>query len=138
MTADHRGPPAPTRNRRSRSWMRFSAPTGRNLEGLCEDPQRHAGEQVAVELLDAGVLAWLRLDEILGLDVAVSGHRRDDALPRKLRFDQELAGFGPVDHHAGAAQPLRIRRGRQRLDRKSTRLNSSHPSISYAVFCLKK
>src|SRR4051794_41649193 len=23
-------------------------------------------------------------------------------------------------------------------DRKSTRLNSSHPSISYAVFCLKK
>src|SRR5207249_12334172 len=25
-----------------------------------------------------------------------------------------------------------------RLDRKSTRLNSSHVSISYAVFCLKK
>src|SRR6266480_961090 len=27
---------------------------------------------------------------------------------------------------------------RQRADRKSTRLNSSHMSISYAVFCLKK
>src|SRR5438876_7831498 len=26
----------------------------------------------------------------------------------------------------------------QLRDRKSTRLNSSHPSISYAVFCLKK
>src|SRR5438876_8177822 len=26
----------------------------------------------------------------------------------------------------------------QEGDRKSTRLNSSHPSISYAVFCLKK
>src|SRR5690348_14703623 len=26
----------------------------------------------------------------------------------------------------------------QYIDRKSTRLNSSHPSISYAVFCLKK
>src|SRR5690348_17615509 len=26
----------------------------------------------------------------------------------------------------------------EREDRKSTRLNSSHPSISYAVFCLKK
>src|SRR5438876_3394575 len=26
----------------------------------------------------------------------------------------------------------------QYRDRKSTRLNSSHPSISYAVFCLKK
>src|SRR3989475_3515032 len=27
---------------------------------------------------------------------------------------------------------------RRRLDRKSTRLNSSHSQISYAVFCLKK
>src|SRR5688572_30912569 len=29
-------------------------------------------------------------------------------------------------------------RWRSRLDRKSTRLNSSHSQISYAVFCLKK
>src|SRR3712207_7968032 len=28
--------------------------------------------------------------------------------------------------------------GREGLDRKSTRLNSSHANISYAVFCLKK
>src|SRR5438445_6583383 len=28
--------------------------------------------------------------------------------------------------------------GAQTLDRKSTRLNSSHANISYAVFCLKK
>src|SRR3712207_7882779 len=28
--------------------------------------------------------------------------------------------------------------GRRRIDRKSTRLNSSHANISYAVFCLKK
>src|SRR3712207_6969369 len=28
--------------------------------------------------------------------------------------------------------------GAQREDRKSTRLNSSHANISYAVFCLKK
>src|SRR6266487_5338929 len=32
----------------------------------------------------------------------------------------------------------RRREGAVRADRKSTRLNSSHPSISYAVFCLKK
>src|SRR5438309_7564475 len=46
-----------------------------------------------------------------------------------------------------AAAPLRQRprivpqqrhRRHGRLDRKSTRLNSSHSSISYAVFCLKK
>src|SRR5437867_8684873 len=30
------------------------------------------------------------------------------------------------------------RRNRRRQDRKSTRLNSSHRTISYAVFCLKK
>src|SRR5947208_10154372 len=30
------------------------------------------------------------------------------------------------------------RRNRERRDRKSTRLNSSHQIISYAVFCLKK
>src|SRR3712207_8309087 len=29
-------------------------------------------------------------------------------------------------------------RSRQLVDRKSTRLNSSHANISYAVFCLKK
>src|SRR3712207_8402766 len=34
---------------------------------------------------------------------------------------------GPVDDLVGV-----------RLDRKSTRLNSSHANISYAVFCLKK
>src|SRR2546422_4187895 len=32
----------------------------------------------------------------------------------------------------------RVRVHRDRLDRKSTRLNSSHGYISYAVFCLKK
>src|SRR5688572_33509569 len=32
----------------------------------------------------------------------------------------------------------RLRRNRWHSDRKSTRLNSSHSQISYAVFCLKK
>src|SRR5207248_10893880 len=33
---------------------------------------------------------------------------------------------------------VRLRELGDRLDRKSTRLNSSHRTISYAVFCLKK
>src|SRR2546429_6374417 len=33
---------------------------------------------------------------------------------------------------------LKIRNARHKTDRKSTRLNSSHGYISYAVFCLKK
>src|SRR5206468_5941880 len=38
--------------------------------------------------------------------------------------------------HAGLHDRI-VARG-DRLDRKSTRLNSSHDQISYAVFCLKK
>src|SRR5438445_6633287 len=34
--------------------------------------------------------------------------------------------------------PRWVRGGRHEKDRKSTRLNSSHANISYAVFCLKK
>src|SRR3712207_8450088 len=38
-----------------------------------------------------------------------------------------------------AVRPRRVgARGRRSGDRKSTRLNSSHANISYAVFCLKK
>src|SRR5690349_22196673 len=33
---------------------------------------------------------------------------------------------------------LELRHDGQHVDRKSTRLNSSHVEISYAVFCLKK
>src|SRR4051794_41703786 len=46
-------------------------------------------------------------------------HGLEDAVAAPVRVDAPaLAGLG--------------------RDRKSTRLNSSHPSISYAVFCLKK
>src|SRR2546430_11561430 len=47
----------------------------------------------------------------------------------------------PSRHEAGEHPALRARRGKGRRlwrDRKSTRLNSSHSQISYAVFCLKK
>src|SRR5438309_7088613 len=60
-----------------------------------------------------------------------------DALPisRDARLgerDRALPRIAP-DLHVGA------RTNRERAgDRKSTRLNSSHSSISYAVFCLKK
>src|SRR5215470_11687246 len=49
-----------------------------------------------------------------------------------FRSRRRRAGCAP----APAARPSRTGLGRR--DRKSTRLNSSHGSISYAVFCLKK
>src|SRR3712207_8824701 len=46
------------------------------------------------------------------------------------------------EHRAGVpdrgADELARDPGRELRDRKSTRLNSSHANISYAVFCLKK
>src|SRR3712207_7975377 len=40
--------------------------------------------------------------------------------------------------HAGTESERRDREDERCKDRKSTRLNSSHANISYAVFCLKK
>src|SRR5256885_8164194 len=56
-----------------------------------------------------------------------------DALPICLR---EQLAVRDDDHVAGCA--LQIRDPHPHVDRKSTRLNSSHLVISYAVFCLKK
>src|SRR3954462_10898357 len=47
----------------------------------------------------------------------------------------------PISHTEGFLCPSIARKtpgGKHGLDRKSTRLNSSHTIISYAVFCLKK
>src|SRR5437868_12198384 len=50
----------------------------------------------------------------------------------------------PILHHQHAVVgcfgdgEMELARGARKRDRKSTRLNSSHVSISYAVFCLKK
>src|SRR3712207_8579026 len=78
-------------------------------------------------------------------------HSLHDALPISGRPDRAGHGHNPRPFgHApksrrrgagtrerGRAAPSgRGRRGRE--DRKSTRLNSSHANISYAVFCLKK
>src|SRR5437762_10507748 len=50
-------------------------------------------------------------------------------------FGVEVDGnAGGSDHFAGGVEE----RDGSQLDRKSTRLNSSHRCISYAVFCLKK
>src|SRR3712207_8616073 len=59
-------------------------------------------------------------------------------LPRVLRSGHERAPGRDRARRPGVRR--RHRRGGQPAgtDRKSTRLNSSHANISYAVFCLKK
>src|SRR5207253_11363492 len=66
-------------------------------------------------------------------------HRGDDA--NHGDQDEELReGEPPTVEPAATLQlPKRSRHYHERSsDRKSTRLNSSHVAISYAVFCLKK
>src|SRR5438876_7038724 len=63
---------------------------------------------------------------ILAMGHAVPGLHIDAIVPRQIGKWIEFGLTTPVVLWAGG------------LDQKSTRLNSSHPSISYAVFCLKK
>src|SRR5438876_3040734 len=59
---------------------------------------------------------------------------RSTLFPYTTLFRSEALGKLPPGDWSRAER----RQVRRFLDRKSTRLNSSHPSISYAVFCLKK
>src|SRR5207249_10392152 len=86
------------------------------------DPVDEAGEllRLVLDFLQAeGDRDRVQVD--LGPEVA----GRDDVLD----FDHRVL----LDRDPGRLDLLR-----DRVDRKSTRLNSSHVSISYAVFCLKK
>src|SRR2546422_10557966 len=65
----------------------------------------------------------LSLHDALPIYRGPGWHQRGEELPERRR--QRVSAF--LRHGEG-----------WRLDRKSTRLNSSHGYISYAVFCLKK
>ena len=86
-----------------------------------------------------------KTEEIIGSWIAKSGRRSDVVIATKI-----VGGGSSVVRERGGADisPTTIREAVEtslkRLqtdyieDRKSTRLNSSHVVISYAVFCLKK
>src|SRR5438876_4784740 len=87
--------------------------------------------------------ALVRFTKVI-LEVEAAAGARD---PR-LRVDDDLRPDDPRSHCRRQREQCALREAARigdelRLphcfpDRKSTRLNSSHPSISYAVFCLKK
>src|SRR5690606_41823884 len=69
------------------------------------------------------------------------GHPRSPATPHHAGRPRERDEPAPPPSPVTPPTPAggaRARRPRSRADRKSTRLNSSHVKISYAVFCLKK
>src|SRR5690606_41301112 len=93
-----------------------SFPTRRSSD-LAQDLDPLDVERVEIAREDCAVRKTAARAE--GRLVLVDRHRRCDA-----------AGVDAAQHEAAEA--------RGRLDRKSTRLNSSHVKMSYAVFCLKK
>src|SRR5690606_41637320 len=104
---------------------------------------RHCRASVAAESDESVYLSsWFRLvlDHFL---IKWSGHLED--LPS---FPTRRSSDLSIGRHEELAQRLSEQEGdvdegprridRRLRDRKSTRLNSSHVKISYAVFCLKK
>src|SRR5438552_6585104 len=93
-------------------------------------PRRKFLRRLAMHGLAAGGVVAVSLSlGILGYHF-LAGLSWIDAL---LNASMILTGEGPVDPMRTATAKLFAS-----LDRKSTRLNSSHQIISYAVFCLKK
>src|SRR5436309_11655170 len=74
----------------------------------------------AVSVDDAGLAL---VPQLVGRDEPIEGPAG------RCTAREQGQAIGPVG---------RVRVGLRREDRKSTRLNSSHVKISYAVFCLKK
>src|SRR5438552_2640671 len=135
----------------------------RNAAAACDLDQRR-GRPVRAEVLAARDVDLLAIPDVLQEhgDLAHVGERRARRGKALLEILVHLAGLrdGVVAAHRA---PLGVRRDAARdedesprlddvgevadglghswnpdLDRKSTRLNSSHQIISYAVFCLKK
>src|SRR5439155_25760781 len=99
---------------------------GQNADRFAEVHHVHRGEVAAVAHAAYTALGLAREH---GADL----HRLDPRILDGLRglFDDELARF---DQHLGPAVLIELVRIHHRSE--STRLNSSHVAISYAVFCL--
>src|SRR3712207_9097175 len=74
----------------------------------------------------------------LSLHDALPISRARQVRPARLRQLQRRRGLGPPAARDGGAEHQLAGVDTRLQDRKSTRLNSSHANISYAVFCLKK
>src|SRR5262245_49445252 len=128
-SAAFRAHPRSSRGRERRT--RTGTAPARPATELPPSPQYRLGGFERVDDL-AGVLDDALDEEVeAGAPAAAAtevGEQADDALLARIRAHERV-------EHADLARGAVVDRG---ADRKSTRLNSSHLGISYAVFCLKK
>src|SRR5207302_9627531 len=76
-----------------------------------------------------------RSSDLAGLPVALLA---TNFLPKVWQVAEHHPGLKLIIDHLGRRSPAETGEAAWDKDRKSTRLNSSHVRISYAVFCLKK
>src|SRR5690606_41669158 len=117
----HRQRPALVRRRRDRFQRRQPRPPGNAMTEYRRAKRKHAKEVIEVhDCMTEQVIGRIGNLSETGMMLMCSRPPFDDAL-FQLRFT--------INDEQGHSRPV---------DRKSTRLNSSHVKISYAVFCLKK
>src|SRR2546430_7600065 len=124
------------RKKAERRWTVMVVPHGSGLSRAVEVSQTFLktlvgiGSVVALTFLVLGVAAISR-----GVNITRSRALENEnrVLANEIQQMRErMAGLRDTLHRFSE------REQELRLDRKSTRLNSSHSQISYAVFCLKK
>src|SRR5690625_5434221 len=97
---------------------------------ILEVKERHQGE--VDQIIHCGDSELNYGDEVLqGIQIVAGNTDFDPEFPNELVFDVKGTTFYVVHGHMHNIKETLE-------DRKSTRLNSSHVAISYAVFCLKK
>src|SRR5690606_40103023 len=74
------------------------------------------------------------------LGLRAVAHAGEEGPPEYIWSALDDLGVERIDHGVRCLEDPELvdRLRREQIDRKSTRLNSSHVKISYAVFCLKK
>src|SRR5256885_4002025 len=121
----------PRRTRRS-SWARARRVPGISFFFQAEDGIRDY-KVTGVQTCALPIFRLLRLRELARLWGAVGVVERADG--GECVFDD---GVREQARHRGGGGSVQAGGDAERVDRKSTRLNSSHLVISYAGFCLKK
>src|SRR5262245_63173812 len=124
----------------------MSVSTKEKLKDLLPENQPEPGTPGAAAQAKPGTVIEVNASieltgTILGIpaEVTIRGDRHG-ARPRYELYSAAVPGYSMVvilGNHVRITG-LRLRGPSRDLDRKSTRLNSSHLGISYAVFCLKK
>src|SRR5438876_6911242 len=119
--------------------IRMEASFDGYTEGIALDSSGHLSEGSGMNVflvhegvvytppLEGSILPGITRAAVMSLCEDINIPVKEQVIPREMLYIVDEVFFAGTAVEKDLVQ-----------DRKSTRLNSSHPSISYAVFCLKK